>query len=158
VKEPVAAFTATQLAVLDPAGERRALFDKKNRQGVKVGDILRVTFKSGDPFAGVCLNIRSRGIDTAFLLRNKLTKIGCEMWIKLYSPNVEGVEIIQRTEKRKRRARLTYMRLVHATPINLFPLFHLRDSFSLLYELGNRNMIWEAWKILSGNTLGIRPF
>ena len=117
MKEPVAAFTATQLAVLDPAGERRALFDKKNRQGVKVGDILRVTFKSGDPFAGVCLNIRSRGIDTAFLLRNKLTKIGCEMWIKLYSPNVEGVEIVQRAEKRKRRARLTYMRLVHA---NLF--------------------------------------
>jgi len=110
VKDPIAAFTATQLAILDPTGERRALFDRKNRQGVKVGDILRVTFKSGDPFAGVCLNIRSRGVDTAFLLRNKLTKIGCEMWIKVYSPNVDGVEVVQRAEKRKRRARLTYMR------------------------------------------------
>jgi len=32
------------------------------------------------------------------------------MWIKVFSPNVEKVEIVQRTEKRKRRARLYYMR------------------------------------------------
>jgi hypothetical protein len=33
------------------------------------------------------------------------------MWIKIYSPNVEGIEIVQRKEKRARRARLYYMRL-----------------------------------------------
>lgn len=32
------------------------------------------------------------------------------MWYKIYSPNVEGVEVVQRREKRARRARLTYMR------------------------------------------------
>lgn len=32
------------------------------------------------------------------------------MWFKLYSPNVEGIEVVQRREKRARRARLTYMR------------------------------------------------
>lgn len=58
----------------------------------------------------MCLNIRQRGIDTAFLLRNNLTRVGCEMWIKVYSPNVQGVEIVKRAEKRKKRARLTYMR------------------------------------------------
>ncbi|GBF60963.1 54S ribosomal protein subunit [Trichophyton mentagrophytes] len=109
-KDPIAAFTAEQLSILDPTGARKALFDPKNRQGAKVGDILRVTFKNGDPFAGVCLNIRQRGVDTAFLLRNKLTRISCEMWVKAYSPNVVGVEVVQRTEKRKRRAKLTYMR------------------------------------------------
>ncbi|KAI1924694.1 hypothetical protein LOZ64_000571 [Ophidiomyces ophidiicola] len=109
-KTPIASFTADQLAILDPTGQRKSLFNKNNRQGAKVGDILRVTFKSGDPFAGVCLNIRRRGIDTAFLLRNKLTTVGCEMWVKLYSPQVNSVEIVQRTEKRKKRARLTYMR------------------------------------------------
>lgn len=98
------------MSILDPTGARKALFDPKNRQGAKVGDILRVTFKNGDPFAGVCLNIRQRGVDTAFLLRNKLTRISCEMWVKAYSPNVVGVEVVQRTEKRKRRAKLTYMR------------------------------------------------
>lgn len=33
-----------------------------------------------------------------------------EMWYKIYSPNVEGIEVVQRREKRARRARLTYMR------------------------------------------------
>lgn len=58
------------------------------------------------------MNIRSRGVDTAVLLRNELTRVGCEMWVKVYSPNVEGVEVVQRSEKRKRRARLYYLRYV----------------------------------------------
>lgn len=110
-KDPIAAVTESQLQVLDPTGERKALFDyRRNPRSVKQGDIVRVTFKNGDPFAGVCLNIRLRGIDTAFLLRNELTRVGVEMWVKVFSPNVESVEIVQRTEKRKRRARLYYMR------------------------------------------------
>lgn len=32
------------------------------------------------------------------------------MWYKIYSPNVEGIEVVQRRPKRARRARLTYMR------------------------------------------------
>lgn len=66
--------------------------------------------KNGDPFAGVCINIRRRGVDTGILLRNQLTRVGVEMWYKIYSPNVEGIEVVQRREKRARRARLTYMR------------------------------------------------
>jgi ribosomal protein L19 len=113
-KDPVAAVAESQLAILDPAGERKALFDyRRNPKSVKVGDILRVTFKSGDPFSGVCLSIRLRGSDTSFLLRNQLTRVGVEMWIKVFSPNVQSVEIVQRTVKRKRRARLYYMRFVH---------------------------------------------
>lgn len=109
-KEPVNEFRNSQLALLDPTGERRKLFDPISDQGIKVGDIVRATFKNGDPFSGLCLNIRQRGVDTAFLLRNRLTKVGCEMWVKVFSPNVAGVEIVQRTPKRKRRARLYYMR------------------------------------------------
>lgn len=66
--------------------------------------------KTGDPFAGVCINIRRRSVDTAILLRNQLTRVGVEMWYKIYSPNVEGIEVVQRAEKRARRERLTYMR------------------------------------------------
>ncbi|KAI5286066.1 hypothetical protein KEM54_000088 [Ascosphaera aggregata] len=109
-KDPLKAVTDSQIAILDPTGERKALFDQRNPEGVKVGDILRVTFKNGDPFNGVCLNIRARGVDTSFLLRNHLTKVAAEMWVKVFSPNVQSVEIVQRAEKRKRRARLTYMR------------------------------------------------
>lgn len=32
------------------------------------------------------------------------------MWYKIYSPSVEGIEVVQRKAKRARRARLTYMR------------------------------------------------
>ncbi|PYH88988.1 hypothetical protein BO71DRAFT_435216 [Aspergillus ellipticus CBS 707.79] len=110
-KDPVAAVEEAQLAVLDPTGERRALFDyRRSPRSVKPGDIVRVTFKNGDPFNGVCLSIRLRGLDTSFLLRNHLTRVGVEMAIKVYSPNVESVEIVQRAQKRKRRARLFYMR------------------------------------------------
>ena len=34
------------------------------------------------------------------------------MWVKVFSPNVEGIEVVQRRAKRARRARLYYMRYV----------------------------------------------
>lgn len=77
-----------------------------------MGDILLVRLRNGDPFAGVCLNIRRRGVDTGILLRNQLTRVGVEMWFKIYSPNVEGIEVVQRRVKRARRARLYYLRYV----------------------------------------------
>lgn len=77
-----------------------------------MGDILLVRLRNGDPFAGVCLTIRRRGVDTGILLRNQLTRVGVEMWFKIYSPNVEGIEVVQRRVKRARRARLYYMRYV----------------------------------------------
>lgn len=111
-KDPVGQVLADQLKVLDPTGARTRLFDDANPERVQPGDILLVRLKSGDPFAGVCLSIRRRNspIDTAVLLRNQLTRVGVEMWYKVYSPNVEGIEIVQRKQKRARRARLYYMR------------------------------------------------
>ncbi|KAF2090862.1 hypothetical protein K490DRAFT_34039, partial [Saccharata proteae CBS 121410] len=108
--DPIAALTAQQLSVLDPQGLRARLFDRQNAERAKVGDILLVRQRNGDPFAGVCINIRRRGVDTAILLRNQLTRVGVEMWFKIFSPNVEGIEVVQRREKRARRARLYYMR------------------------------------------------
>jgi large subunit ribosomal protein L19 len=110
VRDPIAALHETQIALLDPTGARTHLFSKTNPEAAKVGDILLVRLKNGDPFAGVCINIRRRGVDTGILLRNQLTRVGVEMWYKIYSPNVEGIEVVQRREKRARRARLTYMR------------------------------------------------
>ncbi|KAG4428201.1 hypothetical protein IFR05_016315 [Cadophora sp. M221] len=109
-REPLKAFTEDQIAILDPTGARSHLFSRTNTEAAKVGDILLVRMKTGDPFAGVCINIRRRGVDSAILLRNELTRVGVEMWYKIYSPNVEGIEVVQRREKRARRARLTYMR------------------------------------------------
>jgi len=103
-------FTTHQLPSLDPTGARTRLFSRTNPEAARVGDILLVRQKSGDPFAGVCLNIRRQGVDTAILLRNELTRVGVEMWYKIYSPLVEGIEVVQRRVKRARRARLYYLR------------------------------------------------
>lgn len=130
------AVQEAQLAQLDPTGERRALFDyRRSPRSVKVGDILRVTFKNGDPFSGVCLSIRLRGVDTSFLLRNQLTRVGVEMSIKVFSPNVESVEIVQRAEKRKRRARLYYMRCV---------FLHFSSCLDSWFGFGNANEIYPS--------------
>ena len=109
-KEPIKDLHIEQIALLDPTGVRTKLFAKDNPEAARVGDILLVRLKTGDPFAGVCINIRRRGVDTGILLRNQLTRVGVEMWYKIYSPNVEGIEVVQRKAKRARRARLTYMR------------------------------------------------
>jgi large subunit ribosomal protein L19 len=98
------------MALLDPTGARQRLFDRHNREGAKVGDILLATFRTGEPFSGVIMSIKHRGVDTSVLLRNQLTRIGTEMNIKVFSPMVQSMEIAQKTEKRKRRARLYYLR------------------------------------------------
>ncbi|KEF51471.1 uncharacterized protein A1O9_12388 [Exophiala aquamarina CBS 119918] len=109
-KNPVALIEQQQLALLDPTGARARLFDKTNLDRAKVGDILYTTFKSGEPFAGVILSIKGSGPGASVLLRNHLTKIAVEMSIKIYSPLVQSMEIAQRAPKRKRRARIYYMR------------------------------------------------
>lgn len=110
--DPIKQVTNDQIKVLDPTGARTRLFADSNPDRVQPGDILLVRLKTGDPFSGVCIHIRQRHqpIDTAILLRNQLTRVGVEMWFKVYSPNVEGIEVVQRKEKRARRAKLTYMR------------------------------------------------
>lgn len=108
---PVVAHHAYQINKMDPSGARTRLFSKLNPDSARVGDILLVTTRrSVEPFGGVLIAIRRRGIETAILLRGQLTKIGTEMWYKVYSRNVTGIEIIKRAVKRARRARLNYLR------------------------------------------------
>ncbi|KAK6347138.1 hypothetical protein TWF696_007217 [Orbilia brochopaga] len=111
-KNALTRFTTSQLKSLDPKGARTRLFSRANKDAIRPGDTLQVRFRDAntEPFAGVLLNIRRRGLDTAFLLRNHLTRVGVEMWHKLYSPKIAGIDLIQRKERRARRAKLYYMR------------------------------------------------
>jgi ribosomal protein L19 len=110
VANPLPALRAEQVAKLDPTGARTRLFSKEHADSAKVGDVLMVTPKSGEPFAGAFIQIRRQGVDTAIQLRGQLMKTSTEMWFKIYSPTVSGIDIIWRRPKRARRARLTYMR------------------------------------------------
>lgn len=108
---PVQAHHDYQIRKMDPSGARTKLFAKDNKDAARVGDVLMVSAKrSAEPFAGVLMCIRRRGIETAILLRGQLSRIGVEMWFKVYSRNVTGIEIIKRATKRARRAKLTYLR------------------------------------------------
>lgn len=111
-KDPIPHLTRAQLSVLDPAGTRTAQFSRRNNSAIRPGDIVYVRRKNGEPFSGVLIDIRRRGVDTAILLRDHLTKVGVEMWIKVFSPIVESVNLVQRRAKRSRRAKLYYMRFV----------------------------------------------
>ncbi|KAJ3942261.1 uncharacterized protein N0V96_007757 [Colletotrichum fioriniae] len=106
----LSSLDAAQRTTLDPTGARTRLFDPARPDAAKVGDVLMVTTKSGEPFSGVCMSIRRRGVDTGILLRGQLMKVGVEMWYKIYSPTVIGIDIVWRRPKRARRARLTYLR------------------------------------------------
>ncbi|KAF3935200.1 hypothetical protein ABW19_dt0200193 [Dactylella cylindrospora] len=111
-KNVLSLFTASKLRLLDPTGHRQHLFSRHNKDAILPGDILQIRFKdpNTEPFAGVLINIRRRGLDTAFLLRNHLTRVGVEMWYKLYSPKIAGIDLVQRKERRARRAKLYYLR------------------------------------------------
>ena len=110
-KDPVSIVDKSQLALLDPTGARAKLFDKTNQDRARVGDVLLATFKSGEPASGVILSIKgSGGPHTSVLLRNNLTGVGMEMQVKVHSPLVQSMEVAQRAPKRKRRARIYYLR------------------------------------------------
>lgn len=146
-KDPVAQVTQSQLAVLDPKGERKALFDyRRNARSIKPGDIVRVTFKNGDPFNGAVLSIKLRGIDTSFLLRNELSRTGVEMSVKVFNPNVSSVEIVQRAERKPRRARLYYMRFVD--PQQRCIAYYMASVFTDFACPGLASTTVAAWRTL----------
>jgi ribosomal protein L19 len=104
------ALRQQEIARLDATGARTRLFSRNHADSAKVGDVLMVTTKSGEPFSGAFIQMRRRGVDTAILLRGQMMKTGVETWFKIYSPTVTGIDIIWRKPKRARRARLTFMR------------------------------------------------
>ncbi len=78
-------------------------------------------------------------MDTGILLRNKLLMVGVEMWVKVYSPNVQAIEVVKRAEKRARRGKLYYMRYV----VLIFTKFLLRVSVGL--GKGNGRADWAVF-------------
>ncbi|KAK1054171.1 hypothetical protein LTR74_016035 [Friedmanniomyces endolithicus] len=73
-----------------------------------------VRLRIGDRVSGTVLSIRQRHqpIDTAVLLRIQLTRIGIELSFifNVYDSIVEGIEVVQRHEKRVGRKNLCYQR------------------------------------------------
>lgn len=80
-------------------------------------DIVTVRTSTGDPFSGVVLRIQRKQHDSSVLLRNTITSIGVEREFKIYSPNVTGIEVVQRRPKKPAQTRLFYLRYVITIPL-----------------------------------------
>ena len=81
----------------------------------KAGDTLRVNVKviEGNrervqAFEGVCIARRNRGINSSFTVRKISYGEGVERVFPLYSPRIDGIEVVRRG--RVRRAKLYYLR------------------------------------------------
>ena len=79
------------------------------------GDTLRVKVKVVEgtrervqAFEGVCIARRNRGINSSFTVRKISYGEGVERIFPLYSPRVDGIEVVRRG--RVRRAKLYYLR------------------------------------------------
>ena len=111
---------AKAIEALDPAGLRRQLFDRHNKNAVRPGAVLQVeTYnnikntksKSGTLFAGHLMAIRRRGINTTFRLRSEVMRIGVEQVFALYSPTIKAITLLSASGgKKTRRAKLYYLR------------------------------------------------
>lgn len=97
------------------AKEVERLMEGKNIPDFAPGDTLRVSLKikEGDKertqvFEGVCLARRNRGINSSFVVRKLSSGVGVERVLPLYSPKIEGIEVVRRGAVR--RAKLYYLR------------------------------------------------
>jgi large subunit ribosomal protein L19 len=106
--------------------DRFNLFAKHGKNRIKTGDVLLVesytsmtsiknlsdnslTKGGTTAFAGICICIRRKGVDTNFTLRNIILKVGVEQKFFINSPLIKSIKILSRGEG-YRRAKLFYLR------------------------------------------------
>jgi len=82
------------------------------------GDIVRVhqRIKEGEKtriqvFQGTVLGIRGRGVNKSFTVLKMVGGISVERIWPVSSPNIEKVEIKEKSKKKIRRAKLTYLKV-----------------------------------------------
>lgn len=82
-----------------------------------VGDTVRVhqKIKEGEKtrvqvFQGVVLQIRGRGENKSFTVKKMVGQISVERIWPMLSPNIEKVEVKEKSKKRIRRAKLNYLK------------------------------------------------
>lgn len=90
-------------------------YTEKKIPQFRAGDTIRVNVKirEGDKFRiqafeGVVIAIRKRGVGSTFTVRKVSFGYGVERIFPLYSPIIEGIEVVKRG--RVRRAKLYYLR------------------------------------------------
>ncbi|KAI5964287.1 uncharacterized protein KGF55_002229 [Candida pseudojiufengensis] len=94
----------------DPTGKRRELINYS--KGLRSGDIIKITYLDRSDVTGRIIAIK-RGqlnIGSNILLRTKLNRIGSEIRIPIFNPNIRNIEILYKPEKYMPRAAHYYIR------------------------------------------------
>ena len=101
---------------LDIDGWRSNLLSKHNKDGLKVGDIVRVLYNQDkckfDNFVGYILSIdrKTNMQDASLLLRNQVTKVMVEVRIPIFSPLIERIDILRKSNGLRKRNKHYYIR------------------------------------------------
>lgn len=96
------------------AVEAEYIADKKVPE-FRAGDTLRVNFRIVEgskervqAYEGVVISVHRGGIGTTFTVRKVVGDIGVERTFPLYSPRIDGIQLVR--TGRVRRAKLFYLR------------------------------------------------
>ncbi|GBE79260.1 translation protein SH3-like domain-containing protein [Sparassis latifolia] len=109
-----------QQTLPEPAKQKlfTTYFSKRHPLRILPGSVLTVSLAHAPTtFSGVLMQVRRRGLDTSFVLRNVINRTGVEMQFFVSSPHLKDIKIVQRAGggggkagRRMRRAKLFYLR------------------------------------------------
>ncbi|KAI3403322.1 hypothetical protein KGF56_003910 [Candida oxycetoniae] len=94
----------------DPTGKRSKLIDYK--RGLRAGDIIKVTYLDRSDLTGRVIAIK-RGqlnLGSNILLRTKLNKVGSEIRVPIFNPNIRNVEVLYKPKEYLPRRAQYYIR------------------------------------------------
>lgn len=109
-------LSATDLAKLDPSGAKRNLISANSETRISAGDVVRVVYDSKkcnyDNFMGYVLSVDRKKLvqDASLLLRDHINKTSVEMRVPIFSPLVERIDLIRKSDGRRRRNKHYYIR------------------------------------------------
>lgn len=109
-KDAVSFLHSQLLQKYDPTGKRTALVNTST--GLRSGDIIKVTYLDRTNVTGQIIAIKrgQNNVGTNILLRNKINKLGCEVRIPLYNPNIRNIELVHKPKKYMPRKKHFYIR------------------------------------------------
>lgn len=102
-----------ELNRLDPQLWRRGLL-KKDPTGLQSGDIIRIKYKGKDNnIIGYIISVDRGGqsvLDSSVLVRNQVNKTVVEMRVPIFSPVIDGIDILKKSDGSRERNKHYYIR------------------------------------------------
>lgn len=113
--------------------QKAKLIEGKRYDKFSYGDTIRVNVKIVEgtteriqAFEGVCIAIRSRGLNSSFVVRKISHDQGVERRFPLYSPRIDSIVTVKRGIVR--RAKLYYMRQLRGKAARIKEKFYIEGK------------------------------